>query len=269
VTQALTPEDVVALRYAIGGLILLPILVRQSGSLTRRSWGEGMVLAVFQGAPLALLVTIGVRFAPANHMAALSPGLLPLFAALLGFLFFHERLSRSRVVGLVLICVGALVMAGVSLSTFASGVWRGDLMFITAGFMGSIYAVRMRGSGLSAMQGAALISVFSMIFYLPLYAWLWFGSGRLLLAPVGEVVFQGFYQGALVAALSVFSLSRAIMTLGAARAAAFLSLVPVLGALLGAVILCEIPSTAEAVAIGVISVGVLMATGAFGYQENS
>jgi drug/metabolite transporter (DMT)-like permease len=262
VIHSLTPEDLVALRYAIGGLILLPFLVKQAGRIPALGWREGVVLAICQGAPLALLVTFGVRFAPASHMGALSPGLLPLFAAVLGFLFFNERLSALRIVGLWLILAGALVMAGVSLSTFSSGVWKGDLMFICAGFMGSIYAVRMRRCGLSAMQGAALISVYSMLFYVPLYCWLWLGSGRLTEAPTSEVLFQGFYQGVLMGAVALFSLSRAIVVLGAARAAAFLSLVPVLAAALGAAILNEIPSAAETGAVVVISLGVLLATGA-------
>ena len=160
-----------ALRYAVGGLILLPILIKQAKRIPPHGWREGVVLAVCRGAPLALLVTFGVWFAPASHMGALSPGILPLFAAVLGFFFYNERIAILRVAGLGLILAGALVMAGVSLATFTSGIWRGDLMFVCAGFMGSIYAVRMRRSGLTAMQGAALIGVYSMVFYLPLYCW--------------------------------------------------------------------------------------------------
>jgi drug/metabolite transporter (DMT)-like permease len=263
VTQTMTPQDLVALRYAIGGLILLPFLVRHAGKIPRRGWYDGVVLAVCQGAPLALLVTIGVQFAPASHMVSLSPGPLALFAALLGYLFFNEMISGSRKLGLVLIVVGALLMAGVSLKTFADDTWKGDLLFISAGFMGSIYAVRMRHSGLSAMQGAAFISVYSMVFYLPLYAWFWLHSGQLGHAAAGELLFQAFYQGVLMGAVALFSFSRAIVILGAARAAAFISLVPVLGTLLGYAILGEIPSASEAFAIVAISLGVLLAAGAF------
>ena len=263
VIRTLTPEDLVALRYAVGGVIMLPILLKQADRISPRGWGEGVVLAVCQGGPLALLVTIGVWFAPASHMGALSPGLLPLFAAVLGFLFFNERLSASRTGGLVLISAGAIVMAGVSLSTLSSGVWKGDLLFICAGFMGSIYAIRMRRSGLSAMQGAALISVYSMIAYVPLHCWLWLDLGRLSEIPTRELLFQGFYQGVLMGAVALFSFSRAIVILGAARAAAFISLVPVLGTLLGAVVLNEIPSAFESAAVSAISLGVLVAAGAF------
>jgi len=263
VAQTMTPHDLVALRYGIGGLILLPFLVHQAGNIPRRGWFEGVVLAVCQGAPLALLVTIGVQFAPASHMVSLSPGPLALCAAVLGYVFFNEALSGSRMVGLALILGGALLMAGVSLSTFADDTWKGDLLFISAGCMGSIYAVRMRHSGLTAMQGAAFISVYSMVFYLPLYAWLWLRSGQLAHAPVRELLFQAFYQGVLMGAVALFSLSRAIVILGAARAAAFISLVPVLGTLLGYAILGEIPSASEITAVIAISIGVLLATGTF------
>ncbi len=262
VTQSMTPEDLVLLRYAIGGPIMLAILLKQAGRISPRGWREGVVLAFFQGAPLALLVTLGVRFAPASHMSALSPGLLPLFAAVLSLVFFKEPLSASRGTGLAMIFVGALVMVGVSVSELSAGFWKGDLMFICTGFMGSIYTVRMRRSGLSAMQGAALISVYSMILYVPLYLWLWVGSSRLAEAPVREVLFQTFYQGVLMGAVTLFSLSRAIVILGAPRAAAFLSLVPVVGAVLGAIVLHEIPSAAETAAIVIISLGVLLAAGA-------
>jgi drug/metabolite transporter (DMT)-like permease len=102
-----------------------------------------------------------------------------------------------------------------------------------------------------------------MVFYLPLYVSFWFATRKLAQAPVGELIFQAFYQGVLMGALALFSLSRAIVILGAARAAAFISLVPVLGTLLGYVILHEIPSASESIAVVAISVGVLLATGTF------
>ncbi len=261
VIHSLTPQDLVALRYAVGGAILLPILIRHARAMPDDGWRQGLVLAFFQGAPLALLVTIGVRYAPAGHMAALSPGLLPMFAAVIGAVFLRERLSPLRSLGVALIAAGALAMAWQSLGSLGSGVWRGDLLFICAGLMGSIYAVRMRRSGLSAITGAALIGVYSMLVYLPLYGALWFESGGLRSAPPLELTFQALYQGVLMGAVSLFSLSRAIVILGATRAAAFISLVPVLGAIIGALLLGEQPSLTEWLAVAAISLGVLLAAG--------
>jgi drug/metabolite transporter (DMT)-like permease len=269
VSKALAPEDLVLLRYGLGGLILCPVLMHQTASMPSSAWREGIWLALFQGAPLALVATTGVRFAPASHLAALSPGLIPLFTALLGRVIFGERISVPRGCGLFLIIVGAFTLAGLSFSTLSSGVWRGDAMFICAGLMGSIYAIRMRRSGLPAMTGAALIGVYSMIFYVPLYCALWLSKTGLMKVPVQEVFFQAFYQGVLMGAVTLFSLSRAIVVLGAARAAAFLSLIPVLGTILGLVILDEIPSHTEVLAVMAITLGALLATGVSDRSTNS
>lgn len=267
VTELVTPEDLVVLRYGIGGLILLPVLISQVSRMPSTGWREGVVLAAFQGAPLALLTTMGLRWAPASHLAALSPGIMPIFVALIGLIFFKERVSALCMAGLILIGAGAAAIVGTSLGTLSSEAWKGDLFFITACFMGSIYAVRMRLSGLSAVQGAALISIYSMIVCIPLYFWLWSPSSRLALVPLQELLFQGFYQGVLMGALTLYSLSRAIVLLGAARGAAFMSLDPVLGAALGFFVLHEIPSMMEAAAVIIISFGVLFATGAFDRAE--
>jgi drug/metabolite transporter (DMT)-like permease len=261
VTQAITPEDLVALRYGIGGLILLPVLIKQAGGIPRSGWREGIVLAICQGAPLAILVTVGVQFAPASHMGALSPGLLPLFAGLLGMWFFDERLSAGRTAGVVLIFGGAILMAGVSLRTISDGIWKGDLLFICAGMMGAIYSVRMRHCGLSAIQGAALIGVYSMIAYLPAYCWLSLGQRQLPDVSMAEILLQVVYQGILMGAVALFSLSRAVIELGAVRATAFISLVPVLGTVFGFLVLNEIPSFTDIIAVAVISLGVLLAAG--------
>src|SRR5262245_3874788 len=103
VTTTLSAPDLVALRYAVGGLLLLPVLVGGARRIAPHGWREGLVLAFLQGAPLAMLVTAGLRYAPASHMAALSPGLLPLFAATISYIFFDERLPGARVFGLALI----------------------------------------------------------------------------------------------------------------------------------------------------------------------
>jgi drug/metabolite transporter (DMT)-like permease len=64
-------------------------------------------------------------------------------------------------------------------------------------------------------------------------------------------------------ALTLYSLSRSIVLLGAARGAALMSLGPVLGTALAFIILHEIPSPVEIAAVTAISFGVLFSTGAF------
>ena len=114
ITTTLSAPDLVALRYAIGGLLFLPVLIHGARRISPRGWREGLTLAFLQGAPLAMLVTLGLRFAPAGHMAALSPGLLPLFAASVGYVFLNEPLSSTRICAIALIGFGALALVFVS-----------------------------------------------------------------------------------------------------------------------------------------------------------
>lgn len=257
VTESVTPADIVLLRYGIGGLILLPFLLKLARSLPRLAWWEGLWLALLQGAPLAILTTKGLALAPAGHLA-LSTGLMPFFTSLLCFYFLGEAISRLRKFGLALITLGALAIGGVSLTSIHPDYWKGDMLFVCAGMMGSIYLLRMRRSGLSAMQGAALLSVYSMLIYFPIFVWFFWDSSKLAQIPTSDLLFQGFYQGVLMGALTIFSLGRSAMLLGAPAAAMSLALLPVASFLLAFIILNEMPTIFEILGAIAISCGAFL-----------
>lgn len=54
----------------------------------------------------------GLRFAPAHHQAALNPGFMPIFVAVIAAVFLRERLSRPQKLGLCLIAAAALLIVG-------------------------------------------------------------------------------------------------------------------------------------------------------------
>ena len=217
--RTLDPQDLVALRFGISGLFLLPALIVASPVTSRAIWFEGVVLAVCQGAPFVLLLAVGLRFAPANHAPALTTGLMPLFTAIFSFIFFSRRIDVLKSSGLALIICGAFVLSGVNLQA-NSNVLFGDLLFVSASIMATIYTLRAGHLGLTATQGAAIVCVYSMVGYLPLYWWLG-GGHRLWDAPWEEVAFQAFYQGVLMGAVSMLTFNKAIGLLGAATASAF------------------------------------------------
>jgi drug/metabolite transporter (DMT)-like permease len=225
ITTTLSAQDLVALRCAIGGLLFLPVLKHGARRISPRGWREGLTLAFLQDAPLAMLVTLGLRFAPAGHMAALSPGLLPLLAASVGYVFLNERLSSTRICGIALMgsvlslwCLSAWVYSrgppGRAMScSCALASWAQPMRFVCADrvFPHS-----------RALRSSASIRCCSIC-----RATLWLPSSSLFAVSPAELLFQG-YQGFLMGAVSLFSLSRAIVALGATRATAFISLVPVL-----------------------------------------
>jgi drug/metabolite transporter (DMT)-like permease len=249
----LSVDDIVFLRFGVGGLLFLPLLLVQAKRIRPRAWAIGLGLAVCQGAPFVLLVATGLRFAPANHAAALTTGLSPLFAAILGAVLFGEIVTKQRAAGLALILFGAGALAYSGSGPAALG----DALFVAAAAIVSVYLVFVARSGLSGFEAAAMVSVYSMIAYLPYY--LLFGDRRIASAPWAEVAQQGVYQGVLMAFLSFLLLNAGIARLGASRASAMIALVPALTLVVAIPLLGEWPTPIEALCVLLVSAGVYLA----------
>jgi drug/metabolite transporter (DMT)-like permease len=245
-------SDLVAIRAGIGGLVLLPVFVARVSSLPRSAFVDGRWLTVGSGAPFALIVSAGLRYAPASHAAALTPGTMPLWAALLGLVFLRDRLGRVQLLGLALIASGALVLAG---GLAGQQAVLGHGFFLIGATLFAAGTVRMRGSQLKPLDATALVGAYSLVGYLPFY--LLAGTSNLALASARELVFQGIYQGVLVSAVALLAFNRAIALLGR-RAPAFAALVPVLATLFAIPAIGEIPGSAESVAVIAIALGVLL-----------
>ncbi|MGY2048661.1 DMT family transporter [Methylobacterium sp. JK268] len=250
-TGVLGPADLVALRFLCSGLILLPVVLRMR-RLDRRDRVDAAWLVLGQGAPFALLISIALRYAPAGHGAALTPGTMPLMAAGLGMLLLRDRPGRGALAGLALILVGALTLAGTAETREAL---LGHGLFLTAALLWAAGTVRLRRSALKPVEATALICVVSLVLYLPAYLTL--GISRIPLAPLGELVLQGVYQGVLVSVVALVAFNRSLALIGR-RTPAFTALVPVSATLLAIPILGEVPSLLDGAAVAAIGLGVLL-----------
>ena len=246
--------DLVAIRFGIGGLLMLPVFLARARSLPRSAWIDGLWLTVGSGAPFALVVSAGLRFAPASHAAALTPGTMPLWAAILGIVLLKDRPNRGQFLGLAFIVCGALSLAGGLVGTREI---LGHGLFVIGSILFAVSTVRMRGSKLKPLDATALVCVYSLAGYLPVY--LLAGTSNLALASTRELVFQSIYQGVLVSAAALLAFNRAIALLGR-RAPAFAALVPVLATIFAIPAAGEIPGPAESIAVLAIGSGVLLTT---------
>src|SRR5215471_9885421 len=82
VTTSLDAWDIPALRFGVAGLLLSPIVMRRGVALDRLGWLGLTGLIVGTGAPYALIVALGLRFAPAYDAGALNPGCMGAFRCL-------------------------------------------------------------------------------------------------------------------------------------------------------------------------------------------
>jgi drug/metabolite transporter (DMT)-like permease len=253
-TGSFAPHELVTLRFGVGALLFMPYVLLHWRRVAHSVWLQGVALTLFHGAGMAALAIAGMQLAPATHAAALGPGASPAWVALLGFLLFARRPSRRAVAGAVLCALGVLLLAFWSVSGMTLSVLAGDTMFLAASALAALYVLQLRRWKIDAMQGAAMVSLYSALLVVPYY--LWTAPGTLARIAPAELLWQVLWQGVLIGCVAVIALNHAIARLGAARSSALVALVPVLTAVLALAFLGEVPSTAEIVALVAISAGV-------------
>jgi len=218
----LLPLDIVYARLWGAGLVLIPWgwwLARQARRAAQHEaqgqatvpadslWGFSPLpwsitwrVGVSGGLLYATLAYSGFVFAPAAHASVLLPGSLPLWTTLLAFLLLGEPIGWGRALGLLLIVCGDGLVGGASLlhAFDGSGVWRGDVLFISAAMAWSMYSVLVRHYRLDAVRATIAVTVCAFVLYVPAYtlaclsgAW----PGHVFAAPWREVLFQMAFQG--------------------------------------------------------------------------
>lgn len=259
VQTSLTPWDVAAIRFSVAGLLLMPYLWSKGLALDRLGWTGVAAIVMGCGAPMVLLVNVGLLFAPAAHGGALFPGVMPLMVAILAAAVLKEPFTLQKTAGLALIVIGAIGIVWIAGGAVGVRQNIGHTLFLTAGFVWACYTVAMRRARLDGLHAAAIAAVGSLVLYLPGYA-LAFGAS-VLKAPPFDILLQAIVQGVLTAIVALLLYGRMVGLLGATGGAAFVALTPAVTALVGIPILGEWPSAIDWVSIAMISTGVYVVSG--------
>jgi drug/metabolite transporter (DMT)-like permease len=206
-----------------------------------------------------LIGRLGLQFAPASHAAALGPGAIAAWIALVAFFVYGIHVQARKLAGIAIIVVGvALILTasyrGLSLPTAIIG----DGMFLLASAFGASYLVYVQRQRINPLVAVALVCVASAMIVIPWHHF--FAASTLGSAPVREIVWQVFFQGVLVGCCAFFALSYATLTIGSQTVGVLSALVPVIGALCALLILGVSISSLEWSAILLISLGVAIAS---------
>jgi len=152
-----THTQVAALRMSIAGLFLLPFAIRALGKLT---WKNAWKLAI---------VGLGGNFIPAFLFTFAETGIstgyagmlnscTPIFALIIGFVVFQNRLNSWQIMGVV---VGTLGIVGLTLSgqnAFLNGSWIhvGAVVIATLGYAISLNTIKYTLQHLKSIEITAL-----------------------------------------------------------------------------------------------------------------
>ena len=239
---SMTALDLTLVRFAASGLIMLPFFIRRGAwNACGIGWRRACVLILLAG-PLYNMVLIGgLHWAPASHSSLIYPAFTPLFTALLAKLML-DRHERIPLAGLALLVLGVLaIKAGSVLQAPAAGheyAWCGDLLFMSAALMWSLYTVLMRRWNTDPLAVVGVVQVGGLL-YVPAY-FLFKGFAVFDLAP-GALAVQTLYMGVLVSVISVLFFNLAVQKIGA-KASMFTAMMPVVGVSLAVLVLDEAPT---------------------------
>jgi drug/metabolite transporter (DMT)-like permease len=245
VLSSLTGGDLATLRFTLAAPLMIAILSvygwRDGGGVR---WSRAFVLTLLAGAPIVLMIYVGLQFAPASHAACLQTGTVAIVSTIIVLARSGGPISLAAPFGLALAVVGlaAVALGGAGALAFSPRVLIGDALFVVSGVCWSCFTVLLMRWQVSPLVATAMVNLLSLAF-LPLL-FIFFRTG-LFDAPWGDIVLHGAFQG-LVNACGAFLLwAYAARVLGAVALGMFNPLVPALGALFGGPLLGEWPSPAQ------------------------
>jgi drug/metabolite transporter (DMT)-like permease len=259
--SGVAPDKLVLLRFLIASVFFLPFLIRWGlFSLAGIGWPRGLTLLLVGGPVFAWLQFAAYRYAPLAHGAIINPPAVTILSTIAAAVFLKERISGHHIAGAALV-IGGIVFLGWDgvANTNDSRAWIGDLMFLASAVLWACFTVLIRHWRLSAVRAVAVVSFLSTVILLPVYAVS--GDLQALIATSSSVlVTQGLVQGVLQGLIGTTAYAYAIRVLGVSRAVLFPASIPALAILLGIPLIGERPSHVQIVGLGVVTVGLLIAT---------
>jgi drug/metabolite transporter (DMT)-like permease len=256
--NGLTPNDLVAMRYGVAGVLLLPVFIsRGVADCAGIGWGRGVLLAIMSGVPMALLMNTGLALAPASHGAAIGPGTVTVMGVAGGALLFGTRPSRAVLIGIAVVLAGLASIGIAGSRTGGPSTIYGDLFFLGTGLLWGLYPLLLQKWSVGAMTSTAIVSVLSLAF-IPIYVG--FLDPRILTVDPWIAILHAINQGVLSVILGLWLWGLGVRVLGATEAQRFPPLIPVVGTLLGIPILGEWPAPLQALGVALIVGGLGLAS---------
>lgn len=213
----------VEVRLALGAFVLLPFLWRARGQFPLRLWPKLAVIGAINSAVPFLLFAWAAQRAPAG-IGAIANSMAVLFTALVGFLFFGEKIGTRRAIALAAGFVGVVVLASGKTAGASIGwaVVAGSTAAFLYGIGGNLVRRHLTGLPPAAIAAATLGTAALMALPFAIAQW-----------PRQEIPARSWFSAAMIGVLctgiAYAMFYRLIQRIGAGRAATVTYLVPLFG----------------------------------------
>ena len=220
---------------------------------------KSLAVAFLIGPVYALLAFGGFLFSPAFHGGIFMNGFLPLITVFLSFIL-GKKIKLWSLVGVTIILFGSIIILFEAQGFHQNNIWLGDMLFFLAAISLSFFMILVKKWDLQYSQILYSICIVNAVLYLPV--WFFFlPSGVESISVflndhiiIMNVLFQGFVPNLVGLFLTAYSAKM----IGASKASAVLAGVPTTGALLGYLLLSEVPTFLGWLSLLLVSIGILM-----------
>ena len=252
------PVALSALRVGGAALCLLPLLQwRGQMAELRRHWRPILVVGVLNSALPFLCYGYAALSVTAGLMSIFNAA-TPLFGAVVAWLWLNDRLSASRIAGLVLGFAGVAWLAWDKASFKPGGSGWAVLACIAAALMYGVAAsfTKRRLTGVAPLAVAAGSQLGATLVLLLPALWWWPRA-----TPSATAWAATLLLAVLCTALAYVLFFRLIAHIGPARAISVTFLIPAFAVLWGALFLAEEPGVSMLLGCGAILLGTGLSTG--------
>ena len=243
--------DLVAMRFAIAFIILMPVLVYKK-DLAFLWHPRPVILALTGGLAYCLTVYTAFLHAPAAHAAIFLNGCIPLCTAVAAYLLFKQPFDKHTWLSLSIMLSALALMSYLMLHEQASAFGLGDILFFLSAVWWGIFTVLLKQWKLSAWYSMASVAIWSALIYLPIY--ILFIPKHFQEAEPVHLLIQGVFHGVLVVIIATLTYVAAIERLGAFKTGSIVTLAPFIAAVIAVPLLNE--PLSPAIMCGLVGMGI-------------
>ena len=245
-SAVLSPVTSSALRFTIASIFLIIIVFQKYRKFPKITFHQLKIIILLGIVGIAgdsIFFFSGLKYTSASK-ASIIVALNPIFIAIFSNIFFNEKLSISKLTGIFISLIGAIVVIsnGAVLSVFRGNISIGELYILGAVFCWVFFT--LLGKSVSEKLDSIIILCYSSIvgsiiltgigihqhsFVDLKNMTLWIMLGSLSIGTLGTAISYKFYY-------------EAVYSIGASRSGIFLNLVPVFATIGGILILKESPT---------------------------
>lgn len=243
--------DLVAMRFAIAFLILMPVLIYKK-DLAFLWHPRPIILALTGGLAYCLTVYTAFLQAPAAHAAIFLNGCIPLCTAVAAYLLFKQPFDKHTWLSLIIMLSALALMSYLMLHEQASAFGLGDVLYFLSAVWWGIFTVLLKQWKLSAWHSMASVAIWSALIYLPIY--ILFIPKHFQEAEPVHLLIQGVFHGVLVVIIATLTYVAAIERLGAFKTGSIVTLAPFIAAVIAVPLLNE--PLSPAIMCGLVGMGI-------------